>query len=364
VDFRFRRRPLARSGIFLLCGLGLAAGWCGVMLPAQEVPVPQDEPIPTLHVYTNLMQIPTLVLGPYRERIKPQIAESKFSVSIDNGPWFRATHVRPEGEDPISLAILLDVSGDTAVLMPAIGNAIAGLAPLSLHPKDHVSIYALDCSLIQSLSDVPADSQRLTIAVDQALQSWTIRRQRKQEPSCQQSIHLWDAMANISGELQKLPGRRVILAVTNGDDKGSLEKWNELRAFVQAAGIAVFGLTYRQFGYMGMHQQYEDIFDSVCQLSGGMALKTDGIFVSQQLKRFTEMLRERYIVEVPRPANVTPGEHGILVKVAKSDGYFIRPAGISVPMPDAAAMADPTTIPSDPSHTPEVGTRKILKKPQ
>ncbi len=42
--------------------------------------------------------------------------------------------------------------------MPEINEAIAGLAPTSLHPKDHVSIYALDCSLVKSVTDVPAES--------------------------------------------------------------------------------------------------------------------------------------------------------------------------------------------------------------
>ena len=45
--------------------------------------------------------------------------------NIDSGPWFRATHVRQEGDDPISLSILLDVSGDAAELMPKIDDAIA-----------------------------------------------------------------------------------------------------------------------------------------------------------------------------------------------------------------------------------------------
>jgi hypothetical protein len=91
----------------LLCLLALGNG---VVLAGQEAPTQQDGPIPTLHVYENLIQIPTLVLGPNPERLKTPIAEKRFSVRIDNGPWFRAAHVRMEGDDPISLSILLDVS--------------------------------------------------------------------------------------------------------------------------------------------------------------------------------------------------------------------------------------------------------------
>jgi hypothetical protein len=69
--------------------------WLG--LRAQDKPTPQDEPVPTLHVYTNLVQVPTLVLTMNNELIGKPIAESRFSVSIDSGRWFRATHVAPGG---------------------------------------------------------------------------------------------------------------------------------------------------------------------------------------------------------------------------------------------------------------------------
>ena len=349
--------------IFVGCLLGL---WSGA-LSAQDAPIPQDEPIHTLHVYANLIQIPTLVLGTNRERLKTPIAESRFSVSIDSGPWFRATHVRPEGDDPISLSILLDVSGGSANLMPKIGDAIARLAPGSLYPKDHISIYALDCSLIQSLNDAPADSEGLKAAVNKALQSWTAREHNENEPACQQSIHLWDALAHISGELAKLPGRRVILAVSSGRDKGSNRTWNQVRALAENRGVAVFGLSYiPQYARDTkeiLQFSSEDAFHSVCELSGGIVLMANTRSVDEALRGFTQMLRERYIVEFPRPVNATPGEHVKQVKIAKSNA-FIRPAGTSVPIADPTLLADPTTVKSDPTRTPELGTRAPMKKPQ
>jgi hypothetical protein len=101
--------------------------------------------------------------------------------------------------------------------------------------------------------------------------------ENKHEPNCQQSVHLWDALAHITGELSKLPGRPVILAVTDGRDQGSSYTWNQV--------------------------------------------------------------------------------------IAKSNA-FIRPAGISVPLPDPAVLADPTTISTGPELTPDMGTRVPLKNPQ
>jgi hypothetical protein len=358
----------ARGVSFLLCVVGLSGLWVGARLLAQDVAKAADEPVQTLHVYANLIQIPTLVLGPNREPIKAPIADSKFSIRIDNGPWFPATHARLEAEDPISLSVLLDVSGDTTELMPKIGAAIAGLAPSSLHSKDHISIYALDCSLIQSLSDAPAERGALKSGVDEALRSWTSRKHGEHEPNCQQSVHLWDALDRVTGEMSKLPGRRVILAVTNGQDRGSSLTWNEARSRAENRGVAVFGLTYipdyaRDANTMLLLWDSEQPFHQLCELSGGMVFLTKTAWFSENLKHFVMTVRGRYIVEFPRPANAAPGEHVKEIKIAGTTNAFIRPAGISVPIQDPAVLADPTTVPSDPTRTPELGTRAPMKKP-
>jgi hypothetical protein len=354
------------------CAEALATALCCATLLAQTPPVSQNEPIQpihTLHVYTNLIQIPTLVLGPNRERINKPIAESRFSVSIDGGSWFRATHVRMEGDDSITLSILLDARGDVASLMPKINDAIANLAPLSLHSKDHVSIYTLDCELISYIRDAPVDSANLKRGVDEALKTWMERRQEKHRANCQRSVQLWDALNFVTTALSQLPGRRVVLVVSDGHDEGSKHSWSEVRTSAQANGVAVFGMSYlapfaiaSRIAYP--RQSYENPFDSLCQLSGGMVFQTNVSALAESLKTFVTTLRERYIVEFPRPSNSTAGEHGMEVKVAKGDTYFIRSAGIAVPLPDAAVLADPTTVSTGPAKTPEMGSRRILTKPQ
>jgi len=250
--------------------------------------------------------------------------------------------------------------------MPKINDAIARLAPLSLHPKDRVSIYALDCSLVQSLNDVPAENGQLKLGVAKALESWTLRRQNKQD--CQQSIHLWDALAHITGDMSKLPGRRVILAISDGHDKGSGHTWNETRGLAENRGVAVFGLSYiSQYAKSANHSflrwSSEDPFHALCELSGGVVFLSNTKSLGEALKAFAITVRERYIVEFPRPAHATPGVHVKEVKIANSND-FIRPAGISVPLPDPAVMADPTTVSSGPEQTPDMGTRAPMKKPQ
>ena len=159
-----------------------------------------------------------------------------------------------------------------------------------------------------------------------------------------------------------------MLVVTDGRDRGSTRSWNEVRTFTQATGVAVFGfmntsVTEAWNRFVWLHQSDANAFQTICELSGGMVLTTSPDSIGKTLEHSITMLRERYIVEFPRPSNSTKGEHDMRIKIAKSGDDFIRVSGISIPLPDPALLADPTTVPSDPSHAPEQGQRRILQKP-
>ncbi len=78
--------------------------------------------------------------------------------------------------------------------------------------------------------------------VDNALESWKLRKKQKQ--TCDQNIHLWDGLADVVVETSTRPGRRVILAITDGHDRGSKWDWKVVTNFAQSTGTAVFGLNY------------------------------------------------------------------------------------------------------------------------
>jgi hypothetical protein len=340
----------------ILWALGFAVAFSGTVLAAQ------DAPVPTLHVYANLIQIPVLVLDWAGDALQKPVDARRFYVSVDSGPWFRATHARLEADDPISLTILLDTHGDAAELMPKMEAAMATL-PLRSH--DHVTIYALDCTLQRSLNDRPAEQGTLKAGVAAALQPWADRRKEKHRDQCKSPVHLWDALNFAVWRLDQLPGRRVILAVTDGIDAGSVHPWQEVMESAEHTGTAIFGMTsvampgpYRPRAFMR-----DGTLITMCETSGGMVFATNGRFMADDLQKFVETLRSRYVVEFPRPNHSTAGAHQLDVKVEKGN-YFIWHSGITVPTPDPAVLADPTTVPSDPSLAPEEGTRRILAQPK
>jgi len=328
----------------------------------------------TLHVYMDLIQVPALVLDSERERMKP-IQPAEFRVSLDSGPLFRPRRVRQEGDDPITLGILLDPNSEPN-LMPHLDEAVAALAPQYLTARDHVTIFAMDCGLLRSLDDVPANAAVLRAGMDGVLERWLAARKAKHAAPCAQRVQLWDAMAFAMKKLGESPGRRVLLAVTSGSDEGSRNTWHDLLHFSQVKGVAVFGYALgsaRSASFAAMRSRSsvgtmmdpgsrEDPFDAICESSGGMIMPADPEFAGKQLIRFTQMVRERYILEFTRPRNDTPGEHNIVITVPRvAPRAYIRSAGVTILVPEGELAADPDTIPRDASDAPEMGKRKILK---
>ncbi len=349
-------------------------------MPAQTAQ--PDEPIHTLHVYMDLIQVPVLALDSDLQRMKPLDA-SKFRISLDSGPTFLPRTVRQQGDDPISLAILLDPDGE-AEIVPKLSEAIAELAPGLLQPRDHVSVYTLDCRLIRTLHAAPADPATLGPAVDRGLEPWLERHQAKRTEPCATRSELWDSFSSVIRELAKLPGRRILLAVTNGDDRGSKNRWAEVRSYAQQSGVAVFGYVPAKLNpndransptssiinprvvrgsssnpILPGAAQAESPLSAICQLSGGMVMYVEQKNVAKQLAKFVTTVRERYILEFSRARNDTPGEHGILVSVTTNPRAYVRPAGVIILLPGRAEDAE--TIPRDTTNAPQMGTHKPVR---
>lgn len=365
------------DGLRCRCGAaGLCVMLCGGVAAAQNVQVPLprnstqdgktpalDATVPTLHVYTDLVQVPTLVLRKDQRPLRAPEAEGKFYLSFDGGPKFRATHTRLEGDDPIALSILLDLRQPFPQLMDRFGGAAAGLAPVWLTGRDRVSIYSSGCSFVRSAADAAVDQAALAQGVALALEEWKTRKESRAKTDCETPWGLWDSMTAVVNAMQRERGRRVLLVVTDGVDRGSKTNWNDLRALAQQSGVAIFGMVHPDDEFAAMHSGFPssaNTFGALCELSGGMVLTTSLQNLGTQLKYFTSLLRGRYIVEFPRPSSATGGVHDMEVTVVDRPDAFIRAAGVTVPVDDPAILNDPTTVPMDRKNLPELGKGKPL----
>jgi hypothetical protein len=171
-----------------------------------------------------------------------------------------------------------------------------------------------------------------------------------------------DSLAVITQRVASQPGRRVVLVVTDGLDRGSKTSWISLRDFAQGSGVAIFGLV-QPVDLSGLFhsglQGQDNFFNALCESTGGMVLTSTQKELAGQLKWFTTLLRDRYIVEFPKPAVTTGGRSDMSITVDRTEA-FIRSSGVAVPLDDPAILNDPLTISSDPSHAPQLGKRKAV----
>jgi hypothetical protein len=336
--------------------------------PAAQA-APSADATPTLHVYTNLKQVSALVLTHDYQRMKP-LDPSGFRISLDSGPLFRPTYVRREDEDPISLAILIDASKPYNELLPTLTKALATLPPDFLHPQDRVSIYAIDCTLIRTTYDTGANPAALADGVKKAMAPWQIRQTQSEElqkknknplPFCRAGLPLWDSMSEVLKDLDQQPGRRVLLAITDGGDDGSKTLWKDVLFHAQIRSETVFGLLSTK--NPPSSGDPEDKFKQICVNSGGIELQASEHTTIFRLKEFTQMVRERYILEYPRVPDEKPGVHTIAVSYRKRSNLYIAVTGITVPIASEDEKESRKTIQADPSRTPEYGSRNVLPKP-
>lgn len=349
--------------------LAMTLAWTlrGVPMPGQvaganAAQTGTEAPVATLRVFVDLVQVPVLVLNDHLEPLR-DVDPSRFTVSVDSGPEKHPRHVRVEGDDPVALGIFLDVNARRSV-MGKTGVALANLGSVALRAPDHVTVFAMDCHLFRSMSYARAQPALLEEGVDRALAAGEKALKIKQ--GCREQVYLWDAVYRVLLELAAQQGRRVLIVVSNGEDRGSKHTWNEVRLLAQSAGVAIFGLTAYTgepldvFGNQRPGLGGEDPFRVLSETSGGILLPTDRDDLSKQMARIMAMVRQRYVVEFSRPRDNAPGMHDLLVKVAKGHP-LVRPSGVSMSIPDPAVEKDSMTIPRDTTDAPEFGKRTILK---
>jgi hypothetical protein len=195
---------------------------------------------------------------------------------------------------------------------------------------------------------------------------------------------LWDSMAKALADLSHQPGRHVLLVVSDGEDNGSKAPWTQIMRSAQIDSAAVFALTnlsvqifrseedsrpgrlvYRPQATenLSILQDPENKLDLICELSGGVQIQTEKRYEALRLKEFTQMLRERYILEYPRGKERKAGVNAPEVSVGTGN-FYIRPSGVSAPVASEDEIKGVTSAPADSTSQPTVGPRRALLNPQ
>jgi hypothetical protein len=319
-----------------------------------------DPPALTLHAYADLIQVPALVLNSGMHPMRHPVDPGRLLVSLDSGAKFAPTNVRVEGDDPLELAIVLDVSGSQKKLVESFPEAAAEFVSTALHAQDRLSIYALDCGhLLKSANRIAPDPKAVQQALTDLLQLPRVGKRLSEGP-CENRVLLWSAMLDVVRDLHASAGRRSMLVVSDGQDRGSRISWSELHSMAGLQGVALFGMNDGTPAATQGAEGAASRFRNLCGSTGGLVLSAAQARVGKTLAQWVELLRGRYVIEFPRPQQMSSGLHSIVVSVRGDPTAFVTVAGVPVTVPDAAQMADPDRVHSDAGADIPMGNRRPL----
>lgn len=323
-------RPLA---------LGLIPVLIVAALHAQSPQSPSDaSPDNTLHLYARLVELPTLVL---RNNLPLRSLEPKnVNIRIDSYPTFHPSSLRLEGDDPISLAILIDTQGEQFPLLTAFQKDFPAWLTSSFGSRDRISLYAMNCNLFRTAYNQPPEPALLKPALDSVIKSTMSDGEENHHAACHGPVGLRDYIDFIMKRSSPLPSRRVLLVLANGEDDKGTVRWQDLISDATLHSVTTFGINFPD----PLLYQWGGSFDELSQRSGGLNMVATPPLVSQTLSRLTHLLRQRYILQFPMPTNLRGPLHHVFVTINKPT-TLIHPSGITVPLHDPSTHTGPVNIP-------------------
>jgi len=170
------------------------------------------------------------------------LAKADFALKVD-GRRQEITHFASEVDSPLTVALLFDVSGSVANIIGAEKVAAGRFFAEVLRPNDRALLagFAQDVAVWQDLTPPGADLQEALGKVRPfGRASGPNRKARPRGGTL-----LFDAVALVAGQkLQKRPGRKTIVLITDGEDNGSRVNLEAARKAALEADAIIYGIHY------------------------------------------------------------------------------------------------------------------------
>lgn len=280
-----------------------------------------DEPSP-IRVDVNVVNV-LCTVSDKRGALITDLRKEDFEIR-ENGRKQEIRYFTRDTDLPLTIAMLMDVSGSVREAIEAEREAAGRFFDAVLRPTDHALLLGFSSTLVL-WQDFTSSPTRLHGALAQ-LHAIPFRGLPKDGQPMPGTL-LYDAVYQTAmGKLKGVPGRKMMLIVSDGLDNGSRMHMDEALEAVQATNTIVYGICYDQkfFG---------------CEFLKGLAEPTGGRMFDAGKKRkslgeiyktIEDELRSQYAIGyVPinqehdgkyRKLEVKVGPKGLRVSVRR--GYY------------------------------------------
>jgi VWFA-related protein len=217
--------------------------------------------VPVFRSDVRFVEVPVAVLEP-SGRYVLGLKREDFQI-YDEGES-REVELFESVESPLSLAVLVDVSGSMEAVLPSVKREILALLQ-RLRPIDQAAVFAFNDRTVP-VSGFTADQASLASA---------IRRLRPDGVTA-----LFDALARVGQILASRPGKKALVLFTDGDDNSSALMLEHAVQRFRRESIPLYALA--QGGAL-KSRRLIDTLEEMAQMTGGMVLRVDKADRAQEL---------------------------------------------------------------------------------
>jgi VWFA-related protein len=274
-------------------------------------------------VKTFEVRLPVTVT--YKKELVPGLTKDDFVVLEDGVPQDITYFTDEKTNPPVYVGVLMDTSPSTAGKMGFSKEAAANfLYTVVQLRKDKAAFMTFD-NEVNLRQDFTDKLDLLQKAVDQVKKTGS-------------QTALYDAVWQFTDEkLRGVPGRRVIVIITDGDDTFSRADLKDAIDIAQRTETTIFGISTKA-GFLGtvpgveagqVKDRGDKFLTQLCEQTGGQAFFTgDMLDLERSFKKISEELRSQYMITY-RPANQSYDGRERKIEVRfkdkeKADKYKIR----------------------------------------
>ncbi|MGD9561946.1 MAG: VWA domain-containing protein [Pyrinomonadaceae bacterium] len=290
-------------------------------LAAAQTPTPT--PAVEGQIKTFEVRLPVTVL--YKKELVPGLTQADFQVLEDGVPQDITSFTTDKKNPPVFVGVLMDTSPSTAAKLGFSKEAAKNFLYTVLQlRKDKAAFMTFDHQ-INLLTDFTDKTDVLDKAVDGVKKTGS-------------QTALYDAVWMFADEkLRNVPGRRVIVLITDGDDTFSRADLNDAIDIAQRTETTIFGISTKA-GFLGtvpgvdagtVKDKGDKYLTQLCEQTGGEAFFTgDMLELERAFKKISEELKGQYILTY-RPDNQNYDGRSRKIEVRftdkeKADRYKIR----------------------------------------
>ncbi len=304
----------------ILIFLSVSTLFAGSLAAQTATPTP---PTGNEQIKTFEVRLPVTVL--LKKELVSGLQPSDFQILEDGVPQEITSFTTDKKNPPVFVGVLMDTSPSTAGKLAFSKEAAKNFLYTVLQlRKDKAAFMTFDHQ-INLLTDFTDKTDVLDKAVDGVKKTGS-------------QTALYDAVWQFADEkLRNVPGRRVIVLITDGDDTFSRADLNDAIDIAQRTETTIFGISTKA-GFLGsvpgveagtVKDKGDKFLTELCEQTGGEAFFTgDMIALERAFKKISEELKSQYILTY-RPANQNYDGRMRKIEVRftdreKTDKYKIR----------------------------------------